>query len=117
MGKWKGALKVAVSNSRSNERNAFVHGLKILKPLFLCGLAALLILHVAGEVTGQHYLQGLLYTLILYTLEWRTLIQIAPLIDELLPTFYRIIGLGALVKLVTYVGGAGIGFSWLRNQK
>lgn len=116
MGKWKGALNVAISNSRSNKRRAFVFGLKILKPVAIVAIVIATLLYIAGELTGHHYLQSVLYTVSLYTLPWRTLVQIAPLIDELFPYMFRLFGLGALVAFVRIVGGIGIGVSWLRSQ-
>jgi hypothetical protein len=112
MGLLRGAINVVRTNARSNRRDAFVFGLKILKPIAAAVVGSVSLLHVHDVVVGTDYLQTVVYTASLYTFRFRTLVQIAPLVDGFLPGVFRIFGLGALVSLVIWVGAIGIGVKW-----
>ena len=116
MGKLRGAVNVARSNYESNKRNAFVYGLNIFKPVAIFCIFVATGLAATDIIAGTDFLQTTLYTISIYVFRWRTLIQLAPLVDQFTPGILRLIGLGTLLKAITVIGVVGIALSWLRNQ-
>jgi uncharacterized membrane protein len=117
MGKWRGTLNVIRSNVDSNTQKTFVHGLKVLEPVAYAAIVVVSILFAHDLVAGTDYIQTIGYTVAVYSFRWRTLVQLAPLVDQFAPGILRLIGLGAMMKLVVYVGGISLGISWLRRTE
>lgn len=117
MGDLTGAAKLARSSYSSNTRKAFVFGLKILKPVGIWLFLILGLLYTHDLITGQDMFHSVVYGFLVTSLRWRTLIQLAPLVDQFTPGILRLFGLGAVLKGITGVGAIGIAYKWLRNKE
>lgn len=116
MGKLRGTVNVAWSNYKSNKRNAFIHGLRVFKPAAILCVFVAAGLSATDAIADTDFLQTTLYTVSIYAFRWRTLIQLAPLIDQFTPGILRLIGLGTLLNTIVGIGVISIALSWLWNQ-
>jgi len=116
MGKWRGVIKYLIGNQRHNKENAFRRGLDFLFPIFISVIAVVIGLYLYDIATGSDILQTILYFLAAYGLRWRTLIQIAPLVDQFAPSVLRLLGLGGVITTIACVGNLVMAKNWLGTQ-